>query len=200
MVSAAGLCCKPLSDVLAVDYGGPSLATNVIPSHFSGDREAAVVLDVACGSGLVAKQMEEEGFKQILGVDGSEAMLQMSRKTGLYKELKRCLLGEEPMPVHWGLFDVVVIVGALSVGHVPVNVVRELFNFHATKNGGYIYMTTRDSFDNAEFKYALETELKQMEEEDLWTCVEVTEKEWIKVMPEQDYNYTTGIVYLYKKI
>ncbi|XP_068187582.1 methyltransferase-like protein 27 [Antennarius striatus] len=188
---------ETVSNVL--DYRGPSLAASIISAHFSGDREAAVVLDVACGTGLVAKQMVTQGFKQIVGVDGSNAMLDMSRKTGLYKDLKQCLLGEEPLSVHWGLFDVVVIVGGLTIGHVPVNVVRELFDF--AKPGGYICMTTRDSCDNAEFKHALENELKQMEEEGLWTCVEVTkEREWIKMKPERGYNYMTGIVYLYKKI
>ncbi|KAI3373210.1 hypothetical protein L3Q82_006521 [Scortum barcoo] len=113
-------------DVAVLEYRAPGLAANSISSHFSGDREAAVVLDVACGTGLVAKQMKRHGFKHFVGIDGSDAMLELARESGLYQDLKQSLLGEEPLPVQRGLFDVAVIVGALSVGQVPADAVREL--------------------------------------------------------------------------
>lgn len=40
-----------------LEYSAPSVAAKCIATHFSGVREAAVVLDVACGTGLVAKQV-----------------------------------------------------------------------------------------------------------------------------------------------
>lgn len=46
-----------------LDYSAPSHAANSIASHFSGDRGAAVVLDVACGTGLVAKQVNSRDKK-----------------------------------------------------------------------------------------------------------------------------------------
>uniref|UniRef100_A0A8D3EDS8 Methyltransferase domain-containing protein n=2 Tax=Scophthalmus maximus TaxID=52904 RepID=A0A8D3EDS8_SCOMX len=114
-------------DVAVLEYRAPSLAANSISSHFSGDREAAVMLDVACGTGLVAKQMKTHGFGHFVGVDGSEAMLEIARESGLYQDLKQALLGEDPLPVQWvDSFDVVVIIGALSEGQVQVCVVREL--------------------------------------------------------------------------
>ncbi|XP_071362107.1 methyltransferase-like protein 27 [Trachinotus anak] len=187
-------------DVGVLDYRAPSLAANSICSHFSGDREAAAVLDVACGTGLVAKQMKRFGFGHFVGIDGSEAMLELARDSGLYRELKQSMLGEETLPVQWAdSFDVVVIVGALSVGQVPVAVVRELCK--STKPGGYVCMTTRSNRDNLEYKAALERELKQMEEEGLWRCVEVTEVEdWERAVSEQEDGYISGAVYLYKKL
>lgn len=47
--------------------------------------------------------MKEKGFSHFSGVDGSEAMLDLSRKTGLYEELWPCLLGLEPLPVPAGI-------------------------------------------------------------------------------------------------
>lgn len=187
-------------DVAVLDYSAPSHAANSIASHFSGDRGAAVVLDVACGTGLVAKQMRRHGFGHFVGIDGSEAMLELAKETGLYQNLKQSMLGEEPLPVQWaGLFDVVVIVGALSVGQVPVCAVRELCK--STKPGGYVCMTTRSNRDNVEYKAALERELKQMEDEGLWCCAEVTEVEdWERAVSEQEEGYITGVVYLYKKL
>ncbi|KAK9536512.1 hypothetical protein VZT92_006287 [Zoarces viviparus] len=186
-------------DVALLDYRAPSLAVNGISSHFSGDREAAVVLDVACGTGLVAKQMKRHGFGHFVGIDGSEAMLMLARESGLYQDLKQSMLGEEPLPVQKGLFDVVVIVGALSVGQVPVGVVRELCK--STKPGGHVCMTTRRNHANVEYKAALERELKQMEAEGLWTCVEVAEVEdWERGVSEEEVGYVSGAVYLYKKL
>lgn len=42
-----------------------------------------------------------------MGIDGSKAMLELARDSGLYQDLKQTLLGEEPLPVQWGnlMFD-----------------------------------------------------------------------------------------------
>lgn len=55
-------------DVAVLDYRAPSLAANCISSHFSSNREAAVVLDVACGTGLVAKLVhsQDKGRKMLM--------------------------------------------------------------------------------------------------------------------------------------
>ncbi|XP_029375997.1 methyltransferase-like protein 27 isoform X2 [Echeneis naucrates] len=186
-------------DVALLDYRAPSLAANIISCHFTGDREAAVVLDVACGTGLVAKQLKQFGFGHFVGIDGSEAMLKLARDSRLYQDLKQSLLGEGTLPVQCDSFDVVVIVGALSDGQVPVAVIRELCK--STKPGGYVCMTTRSNHDNLEYKSALELELKQMEEEGLWSCVQATDVEdWERAVSEQEDGYISGSVYLYKKL
>ncbi|KAM8742523.1 methyltransferase-like protein 27 isoform 1-T1 [Acanthopagrus schlegelii] len=186
-------------DVAVLDYRAPSLAANSISKHFSSDREAAVVLDVACGTGLVAKEMKRHGFRNFVGIDGSQAMLEVARESGLYQDLKQCLLGEGQLPVQQGLFDVVVIVGALSVGQVHYHVVRELCK--SAKPRGYICMTTRSNDDNLQYKSSLERELKQMEEEGLWTCVERSQVEdWERAVSEQEHGYISGVVYIYKKL
>ncbi|XP_076025125.1 methyltransferase-like protein 27 [Genypterus blacodes] len=185
--------------VAVLDYNAPRLAATGLSTHFTGDSEAALVLDVACGTGLVAKQLKEHGFKHFVGIDGSKGMLDLAKKTDLYQDLKQCMLGKEPLPVQWGLFDVVVIVGGLSVGHVPVTVVRELCK--AAKPGGYICMTTRHNKGNLVFKMDLELLLKQMEEEGLWSCVKITQvKEWERAASEEEEGYIPGAVYIYRKL
>lgn len=37
-----------------------------------------------------------------MGIDGSKDMLELARESGLYQDLKQCLLGEEPLPVQLG--------------------------------------------------------------------------------------------------
>lgn len=46
--------------------------------------------------------MFELGFRHFVGVDGSEGMLQIAEKTGLYQDLKLVLLGPQPLPVQTG--------------------------------------------------------------------------------------------------
>lgn len=43
---------------MVLGYNGPSHAADCISAHFSGDREAALILDVACGTGTVAKEVK----------------------------------------------------------------------------------------------------------------------------------------------
>ncbi|KAM9437302.1 methyltransferase-like protein 27 isoform 2-T2 [Salvelinus alpinus] len=185
-------------DVGLLDYRAPSLAANCLSPCFHGDRVTAVILDVACGTGLVAAQLKRMGFRHFVGVDGSKGMLELANKTGLYQDLKQCMLGDEPLPVQAGQFDVVMIVGALSDGQVPVRVLRELCQ--ATKPGGYVCMTTRGNHDNLEYKAALEHELELMEGAGLWGHVAITEvEEWEKAVVEPEKGYIPGVVYVYRK-
>lgn len=43
-----------------LDYRAPRLAANTISTHFHGNRHAAVVLDVACGTGMVSKEVHSQ--------------------------------------------------------------------------------------------------------------------------------------------
>lgn len=47
-------------DMAVLGYNAPSHAADSLSGHFSGDREAAVILDVACGTGNVAKQVKSQ--------------------------------------------------------------------------------------------------------------------------------------------
>ncbi|XP_036381094.1 methyltransferase-like protein 27 [Megalops cyprinoides] len=185
-------------DVALLDYRAPALAAECLSTSFQGNREDALVLDVACGTGLVATWLHKKGFRHFVGVDGSNAMLEVAQSKGLYQELKQSMLGVTALPVQSGTYDVVIIVGALSVGQVPVTIVRELWE--AAKPGGYVCMTTRGNADNREFKDELEQTLSEMEQDGLWTRVSVMEVEdWEKAVSECESGYIPGVVYVYRK-
>ncbi|XP_062867951.1 methyltransferase-like protein 27 [Trichomycterus rosablanca] len=186
-------------DVGLLDYRAPQLAAECISSSFSCDKESAVILDVACGTGLVSAHLWKMGFRQFVGVDGSEGMLNLARKTELYQELKQCMLGQDCLPVQDESYDIVVIVGALSVGQVSVQVIKELWQ--ATKPGGFVCMTTRGNTDNLEYKAELENMMRLMEDEQKWSCVSITEVEdWERAVAEHESGYIPGSVYLYQKM
>ncbi|CAL8280655.1 unnamed protein product [Arctogadus glacialis] len=184
-------------DVSVLDYRAPLLAADLVSAHFPGERGAALVLDVACGTGLVAAEMKRHGFGRLVGLDGSKGMLQLATNTGLYEDVRQCMLGEDQLPVTWGSFDVVLIVGALSDGQVPACIAKELCK--ATKPGGLVCMTTRSNRDNVLYKACLEQQLKLMEEEGLWSCVTATEvAEWERAVSADEEGYIGGCVYIYR--
>nr|XP_055035914.1 methyltransferase-like protein 27 [Misgurnus anguillicaudatus] len=185
-------------DVALLDYRAPLLAAECVNSFCRGDREKITVLDVACGTGLVSSHLKKMGFHHFVGVDGSLGMLELAKKTGLYQQLTHCLLGQDPIPAETATYDIVIIVGALSVGQVPLTIIRELWE--AAKPGGYVCMTTRGNADNQDYKAELEQINRSLEEEKKWSCVTVVEvEEWEKAVSQEDDGYIPGAIYLYQK-
>ncbi|KAJ3580818.1 hypothetical protein NHX12_017494, partial [Muraenolepis orangiensis] len=88
-------------DVAILEYRAPGLAADSVAASFTGDRGAALVLDVACGTGLAAIQMKKHGFEHFVGVDGSKGMLELAKNTGLYEDVRHCMLGDDELPVQW---------------------------------------------------------------------------------------------------
>nr|XP_044999807.1 methyltransferase-like protein 27 isoform X2 [Jaculus jaculus] len=157
-------------DVAALEYRAPSLAVDCLCQAFPGSRQDALILDVACGTGLVAAELQARGFTQLHGIDGSPEMLRQARARGLYHHLSLCTLGQEPLPSPEGTFDAVIVVGALSDGQVPCSAVPELLR--VTKPGGLVCLTTRTNPSNLRYKEALETTLDTLEQAGAWGRLE----------------------------
>uniref|UniRef100_A0A671S0K4 Methyltransferase like 27 n=1 Tax=Sinocyclocheilus anshuiensis TaxID=1608454 RepID=A0A671S0K4_9TELE len=165
-------------DAALLEYHAPLLAAGCVSSFFRGDREKAAVLDVACGTGLVSAHLKKMGFRHFFGIDGSLRTLELAKKTGLYQQLTQCLLGQDEIPFEAETYDIVIIVGALSVGQVPLTVIKELWDYKAE----------------------LQQMIRALEEEQKWSRVTVVEEEeWEKAVSEQDSGYIPGAIYLYQK-
>nr|XP_034994656.1 methyltransferase-like protein 27 isoform X2 [Zootoca vivipara] len=89
-------------DVAVLQYQAPRLAAACLASVFQEPLQDALVLDVACGTGLVAKELQAKGFCRLHGLDGSQGMLEHACRKGIYQDLKRCLLGQEALPAPEG--------------------------------------------------------------------------------------------------
>ncbi|KAK7925285.1 hypothetical protein WMY93_007595 [Mugilogobius chulae] len=190
-----------------LEYKSPEYLVTVLMQHFTGDPAHTRVLDVACGSGLVAKKMVKLGFRQFVGVDASEGMLKEAENTKLYQDLQLAVLGKQPLSVEKDSFDVVTVSGGFNPGFIPIFVVRELCE--ATKPGGLVCIS-RGNFPRPEYvsyHAELEEELTKMESEGLWTrltdtkvprFVINTETEELEQDPEKR-DYVPGTVYVFKK-
>ncbi|XP_058141918.1 methyltransferase-like protein 27 [Dasypus novemcinctus] len=193
-------------DVAALQYRAPRLAVDCLTQALPGPSQTALILDVACGTGLVAAELQARGFLQLHGVDGSPEMLARARARGLYQRLSLCTLGQEPLPSPEGTFDAVLVVGALSDGQVPCSAVPELLR--VTKPGGLVCMTTRTNPSNLCYKEALEATLDRLAQAGAWECLaawpvdrwELATSE-LEVEPGSSAGdgFISGIVYLYRK-
>ncbi|KAM8952090.1 methyltransferase-like protein 27 isoform 5-T6 [Lycaon pictus] len=85
-------------DVATLQYHAPCLAVDCLAQALPVPPHAALILDVACGTGLVAAELQARGFLQLHGVDGSPKMLEQAQARGLYQHLSLCTLGQEPLP------------------------------------------------------------------------------------------------------
>ncbi|XP_042194862.1 methyltransferase-like protein 27 isoform X2 [Callorhinchus milii] len=189
-------------DVALLDYQAPIFVKQSLAALFTTGRDQALVLDVACGTGLVAQQLQGLGFHHIHGVDGSEGMLEIAQSKGLYESLQKCMLGMELLPASPDSYDVTMIVGALSDGQVPPTILPELHR--VTKSGGYVCMTTRTNIANQLYKKQLVAVIEDMEQRRLWDIVKVQQVEhWERAVSasgvEQDSEYISGIIYICRK-
>lgn len=189
-------------DVSILDYKAPHLAALALASVCRSDRESKLVLDVACGTGRAAEELQRWGFKLFHGLDGSAGMLEVAKKKELYQELTQSMLGEGQLPYGLEKYDVVIIVGALSDGQVPVSVLSELLR--VTKAGGFVCMTTRSNVSNLHYKAELEEEMSSLQSKGFWEQVlEQEVEQWEKATSEkeitQESDYIPGVIYIYRK-
>lgn len=193
-------------DVAALKYRAPSLAVDCLSQALAGAPADTLILDAACGTGLVAVELQARGFLQLHGVDGSPKMLEQARARGIYSRLSLCTLGQEPLPSPEGTFDAVIMVGALSEGQVPCSAIPELLR--VTKSGGLVCLTTRTNPSNLPYKEALEATLNSLQQAGEWERLVVqpvdhwelatSELEMVPGTSAKD-GFISGIIYLYRK-
>jgi predicted TPR repeat methyltransferase len=97
--------------------GVPAGAAAALFPHLDPDAQG---IDLGCGSGVLGVALQATGLRQPLdGVDISPVMLDMAKKTGVYRELQRAnLLRPEEWPVPAKTYDFAVTVGLVG-DYVP---------------------------------------------------------------------------------
>ena len=164
-------------DVWAKDYDedldegfgwiGPQRAVDFLVKYV--DKKARI-LDAGAGTGLVGELLSKQGYKNLIAMDLSEGMLNEARKKNAYNEFHQMVMGE-PLDFPTGLFDAVISVGVLTVGHAPATSLDDLVRI--TKPGGHVVFSLRpDVYRDSGFKekqYDLEAKGK-------WKLVEASEE------------------------
>ena len=155
---------KRYDEDLEEDYGwlGPTLALDACKQYLPTD---ARILDAGAGTGLVGKMLAEAGFHRLTAIDMSPGMLEEARSKGVYRELRRMVLGEK-LDFSDDSFDAVVSIGVLTLGHAPARSLDELVR--VTRPGGFVIFTLRpDLYESAGFREVRE----ELESANRWELV-----------------------------
>ena len=109
------------------------------------DYENATVLDICCGTGLVADGLRSEGFLGAIdGIDASEGMLQVAKSKNIYRNLCKAFIVPESkiqVPEEQANYNAVVCCGGFGPGHLEPAALQRLAD--VTNPEGVLVFATR---------------------------------------------------------
>lgn len=132
-------------------------------ANFKHDNNPSTVkiADVGCGTGLLAKPLQELNYTHLEGIDLSQDMIEKARETGLYRNLHAGINIHDPLPeLLQRAFHAVVCLGVFTPGHVAPESLYQLAGM--AKPGGILVISTRipyyDQTNYQEVSDRIETE------------------------------------------
>ena len=145
-------------DHLAVNYEGiykrlgypdPTKVAEMADKQASAkglNKDTCRVLDLGCGTGLVGEELAAKGFKNIVGIDISIAMMDKAKAKNVYSEFIELDLTDFEAFPHTlkGSFDIVVCAGLINNNHMDESLFEEMMT--AAKKGGLIIFASRISY------------------------------------------------------
>lgn len=154
-------------DLAAWSYQAPArVAATVLDRR----PEAAAVLDVGCGTGLVGRELRSRGYAgRLTGLDLSAESLARAESLGGYDVLRVADL-QQPLPVEDDAVDAVVCVGVMTYLPDVEAVWRELAR--VARPGGLVVVTQREDLWEARDCQAV---VDRLRDEGAWEPVEVSE-------------------------
>ena len=126
------------------DYVAPAIASKYVLKHLGVSKidGTTQILDAGCGTGLVGTFLARSGAKNLDGIDLSPGMLEVARRSNIYRDLQVADLSQALFQ-HDQSYDVVVCVGTLTQGHVGPEALGEFARI--TKPTGFIIATVLES-------------------------------------------------------
>jgi predicted TPR repeat methyltransferase len=153
-------------DLSSWSYQAPAVVTETVLSRHP---EADSVLDVGCGTGLVGRALRARGFAgRILGLDISEASLEIARQSGAYESAERADL-QQRLPLEDDSVDAVVCVGVMTYLPEVEAVWREFAR--VARPGGLVVVTQREDLWDAR---SCRDVVDRLQDEGLWTLDDLT--------------------------
>jgi predicted TPR repeat methyltransferase len=153
--------------VLSYGYATPAITAGFFGRYVK--PEDGTVLDAGAGTGMMGEILAPLGYRDLVGIDISQRMLELAREKGVYKDLRRMELGEQ-LDLPSDAFAVVVAAGVFAAGHAPPESFDELIRV-TEAGGGMIFSVRTDVYEDGGFKAKQEA----LERENRWQLLEVTE-------------------------
>lgn len=153
-------------DLAAWSYQAPTAVAETVATRHP---TAGSALDVGCGTGLVGRALRARGFAgRILGLDISQASLEIARRSGAYESLGLADL-QRRLPVEDDSVDAVVCVGVMTYLPVVEAVWREFAR--VARPRGIVVATQREDLWHSR---GCQTVVDRLHDEGVWTPLEIT--------------------------
>jgi predicted TPR repeat methyltransferase len=138
-------------------YAMPGRCRDAFVRHI--DNRDSTILDIGCGTGLLATRLAAVGFVTIDGIDYSPEMLDQERQTGVYRSLFQADVNER-LDFDDGEYDVVTAMGIFSFGHVYATALDALCRI--LRPSGHLIIGINDPFYEEGSVVAKLAELEQV--------------------------------------
>ncbi|KAK4303861.1 hypothetical protein Pmani_024161 [Petrolisthes manimaculis] len=150
------------------NYVGPRLSVEEVTRLIPESRRSQVrILDVGAGTGKVGIELIQRGFTQIDGLEPCKEMLDILKATKVYQNTYLEFIGLGSSTVPSDTYDVVIVVGCMGKGHIPVEGIDEMIRM--TKPGGYVVNVTREEVLQVPlYKDKLKPHMDKLEREGKW--------------------------------
>lgn len=146
-----------------------ALAALLQPRHLS-------IIDIGCGTGLVAQQLSQHGFTSIDGIDISQDMLAHAKTKSIYRRL---LLGDMNTGTEIAdeTYDAAICAGSFAPGHLGVDCFSEIIRF--VRSGGAIIVFMNDvHFVQGNY----ETRIRALEKQGIWEIIEISRHNYMSAV------------------
>lgn len=154
-------------DMLTLGYTIPSVITGLTGRYVP---PSGTMLDAGVGTGILGDTLKVLEYRDLVGIDLSEGMLDRAAEKGVYRLLHRMVLGEQ-LAFANGSFSSVVSAGVFTEGHAPPEAFDELAR--VVESGGWIIFSVRaDTYEHGGFK----DKQSALEESGKWRLVKMTEE------------------------
>lgn len=139
------------SDMQKHDFTAPRLVAEGVArgmklNHLHRDPNQVLkglqIVDAGCGTGTVGNELAKMGVEGIDGLDISEGMLNVARKSGAYKDLRVTDLTKK-LEFEDGKYDALVCCGTFTHGHLGPKPLAEFVRI--VKSGGVVVATILES-------------------------------------------------------
>ena len=131
------------------------------------------VIDLACGTGLVGRELNRRGYTCIDGLDLSQGMLTEAKSLGIYRELMQEDLTRRTS-IQDGAYPSLICVGSFASGHLGPEHLREIIRVVRPSAPIVIYMNA-EHFDVKNFPNTL----NKLEDEGLWHGLSVKDSNYM---------------------
>lgn len=178
---AQKLSTKPLYDEWSHNYENDLLnnlgynAHIIVADALAGllPNRQAPIIDIGCGTGLVAHELNRHGFTTIDGIDISEDMLAHAKAKTIYGNL---VIGDmnARTSILNNSYDAAICAGSFAPGHLGPESYREIIRFVRKGSPIAIFMNgVHFVSDN------YEGHIRTLEQEGLWDLIEITEHNYM---------------------